>query len=145
MDQHDLTRLMDLDAALASPDGLHIETAATRHGVNPRTVKRLVALIRGTGRVTILEQSPRTGRLAIHRYAPGVSRLFLPPDMIAVPRGGRPETYDQAKRDQVVRLARDGVKYDAIVTQTSIPIATVKRWAWAAGIRRQPGPRKKSH
>lgn len=144
MDQQDLTRLMDLDAALASPEGLHYATAATRHGVTTKTIQRLVALIRGTGRETVLEQSPETGRLAIHRYAPGVGRLFLPPGMVAVPRGGRPETYDQAKRQQVVTLAGQGVKYADIVTTTGVPIATVKRWASTAGFKRARGPKPKS-
>lgn len=127
MDQQDLARLMDLDASLAS-EGLHYGHAATRHGVTTKTIQRLVTLIRGTGRETILDQSSETGRMAIHRYAPGVPRLFLPRDMIAVPRGGRPETHDAAKRQQVIALRGQGLKFADIVTQTGVSIATAKRW-----------------
>lgn len=144
MDQHDLTRLMDLDAALASPEGLHYATAATRHGVTAKTIQRLVTLIRGTGRDTILEQSVETGRLAIHRYAAAVGRLFVPPGMVAVPRGGRPETHDQAKREHVATLAAQGVKYADIVTQTGVSLRTVKAWAKSAGVKRTRGPKPKS-
>lgn len=92
----------------------------------------------------ILEHSAETFRHAIHRYAPGVSRLFLPPGMVAVPRGGRPETHDQAKREQVVALAKGGVGYADIAAQTSVSLATVKRLAKDAGVKLARGPKPKS-
>lgn len=76
-----IRRLQALDAALASLDGLHIQTAAQEHGVSAKTIQRDLALLRELGHPHMQERQSGDGRgnqgdRHVHRYSPSVPRMF---------------------------------------------------------------------
>lgn len=74
-------RLQALDAALASPDGLHIPTAAREHGVSAKTIQRDLSLLRELGhphrQERVIGDGPGNhGAEHRHWYADRRRRLF---------------------------------------------------------------------
>ena len=72
-----------------------------------------------------------------------VAELMQAGTHVTIPRGGRPG-HDAATRERVMRLVNEGLTYPQIEEQTGIGIATVKRWAKDAGVKRPRGPKPKS-
>jgi hypothetical protein len=76
---NEVNRLRDVDAALASVDGLHVGEMAARHGVNMKTIRRDVVLLRKLVGPTVnrMQSADNTpGRTWIHRYVDRRRRLF---------------------------------------------------------------------
>lgn len=69
-----LRLLTDIDAALASEDGLSVSRMAERHGVSIKTVRRALVLIRSQGRQT--RHEPREDGTYRHRYEANSRPLF---------------------------------------------------------------------
>lgn len=79
-----IRRLQAIDAALASPDGVHLTTAAAEHGVSPKTIARDLALLRELGHEheQWRERGDGPGNHGgwhVHRYV-GPGRLFASND-----------------------------------------------------------------
>lgn len=73
----DIHRLIALDAALASRRGLHVPSFAAAHEITPRTVDRLIALLRDVGHPSESRRDTPEWKSAYHhRYRAGVRRLF---------------------------------------------------------------------
>lgn len=71
-----LRRLIAMDAALASPDGLRLAEFATEHGIDDKTARRLVNSIRACGlEVKSKRIDEPGGHYSISRYA-GRFRMF---------------------------------------------------------------------
>lgn len=65
----------DVDVALASDDGLLVAEMASRHGVSVKAINRTLALLRSTGRETVISKpGPREYR---HHWAAGVTPVFV--------------------------------------------------------------------
>lgn len=79
MTARELLRRRDVDAALASREGLHVGTLASRHGCSLKTIRRDLKLLNAAGWKTTCAEVPadnHTGHTWIHRYADRRSRLF---------------------------------------------------------------------
>ncbi len=74
-----LRRLIALDAAMSSPVGCHRETFAAEHGIDGRTVQRLIDAIKAVGMDV---QSHRidspSGWWYVYRYESSRQRMFSP-------------------------------------------------------------------
>lgn len=129
MDIADLTRLIDIDAALASDAGLNYADAAAKHGVTTKTIQRLVMLIRGTGRETVLRNHTGTGHATQHHYAPGSRRLFADDRTpVVVDSDGI-----RAKRRKVGRPAADDDRIRALRGPDESPVHTMQEIADIVG------------
>lgn len=71
-----LRRLIAMDAALASPDGLRIVEFATEHGIDAKTARRLMSSLRSCGMEIATKRIDEDGgHYSINRYM-GRFRMF---------------------------------------------------------------------
>lgn len=74
-----IQRLREIDAALASKDGLSVAEFASRWDVSDKTIRRYLATLRELGHKTRDEMVPADngpGRTWIHRYVDRRRQLF---------------------------------------------------------------------
>jgi predicted DNA-binding transcriptional regulator YafY len=71
-----LRRLIAMDAALASPDGLRLAEFATEHAIDAKTARRLMSSIRACGlEIATKRIDEPGGHYSINRYV-GRFRMF---------------------------------------------------------------------
>jgi predicted DNA-binding transcriptional regulator YafY len=71
-----LRRLIAMDAALASPDGLRITEFATEHAIDAKTARRLMYSLRGCGMEIATQRIDEAGgHYSVSRYV-GRFRAF---------------------------------------------------------------------
>lgn len=122
-----LPRLIAIDVAMASSEGLHLPTFARDHQISEKTAQRLLAGLALCGRSHESHREPDGSYR--HRYAPDVGRLFAVTTLERRQRGRKASTEPPADVAEALRLIdTEGLSVTEAAARVGSSRATVYRW-----------------
>jgi DNA-directed RNA polymerase specialized sigma24 family protein len=122
-----LPRLIAIDVALASPEGLHIPTFARDNGIGEKTVHRLLRAWGDIGQEHSLERLPDGSY--VHRYLPSIGRLFLRDSLERQQRGRKALQSPPAAVARALSLIESSdISAAQAAAEAGVSVRTVYRW-----------------